>query len=83
MTAAWRRSVHLRKTYVNWRIFAGTKSTKKPDLPNVDSRIKTVANIHHYVRAKNLLDKFEKITVDLLASRNPDILLNLVHAKKV
>lgn len=73
----------LRKTYVNWRIFAGTKSTKKSDLPNVDSRIKTVANIHHYVRAKNLLDKFEKITVDLLASRNPDILLNLVHAKKV
>ena len=83
MTAAWRRSMHLRKTYVNWRIFAGTKSTKKSDLPNVDSRIKTVANIHHYVRAKNLLDKFEKITVDLLASRNPDILLNLVHAKKV
>ena len=73
----------LRKTYVNWRIFAGTKSTKKSDLPNVDSRIKTVANIHHYVCAKNLLDKFEKITVDLLASRNPDILLNLVHAKKV
>ena len=73
----------LRKTYVNWRIFVGTKSTKKSDLPNVDSRIKTVANIHHYVRAKNLLDKFEKITVDLLASRNPDILLNLVHAKKV
>ena len=73
----------LRKTYVNWRIFAGTKSTKKSDLPNVDSRIKTVANIHHYVRAKNLLDKFEKITVDFLASRNPDILLNLVHAKKV
>ena len=59
MTAAWRRSMHLRKTYVNWRIFAGTESTKKPDLPNVDSWIKTVANIHHYVCAKNLLEKFE------------------------
>ena len=33
------------------------------DLPNVDSWIKTVTNIHHYVCAENLLDKYEYTTV--------------------